>query len=237
MSPPRVLALKIRRPRPAPENALQRLWGVGVCGACGEVLVLGEGERGREAGLCSACRSLPAAACLATPRRIHGDAQPALVGAPQAVAPGRGGLMAEPCSACTRPGEEVTILELSGEVDVYSATAFRAALLQAIVQGARHVVIDALGVTFLDSTGLGVLVLGERQLRPRGGALAVACTDELRRLLELTGLLAVFSPHSSRAEALAALPAASQAAATARPRPNAPGLAAVSGRAQGPRDV
>jgi anti-sigma B factor antagonist len=102
---------------------------------------------------------------------------------------------------------QVTILELSGEVDLHSSTAFREALQQAIGEGGRQILVDAMGVSFMDSTGLGVLVMGERQLRPLGGALAVACAIELRRLLELTGLVDVFSLHSSRGEALAALQA------------------------------
>lgn len=81
MSTPHLLTLKIRRPRLAPDDALQRRWGVAVCRSCGDTIVLGEDGRGSGAGLCAACRSLPATACLAAPVPIHGQAQPVLVSA------------------------------------------------------------------------------------------------------------------------------------------------------------
>lgn len=107
---------------------------------------------------------------------------------------------------CTRvvdaPG--IAILDLEGEIDVYTATPFREAVLRAIDEGSSCLVVDAIKVSFMDSTGLGVLILGERRLRPRGGTLALACTARLRRLLEITGLQEVFSLHESRAAALQA---------------------------------
>lgn len=117
---------------------------------------------------------------------------------------------------CTRVADapDVAILELEGEIDVYTATPFREALLQAIDEGSSCLIVDATKVSFMDSTGLGVLILGERRLRPRGGKLALACTARLRRLLETTGLQEVFSLHESRAAALQATRGARTAVAT-----------------------
>jgi len=98
--------------------------------------------------------------------------------------------------------ESVTVLDLEGEIDVHTAPAFRDALLQAIDEGARRIVVDAAKVTFMDSTGLGVLVCGERRLPPLGGSLAVACAGRIGRLLEMTGLHDVFTLFASREEAL-----------------------------------
>jgi len=53
----------------------------------------------------------------------------------------------------------------------------------------------------MDSTGLSVLVSGERRLRPRGGSLAVACDDRIRRVLTMTGLHNAFALCATRDEA------------------------------------
>lgn len=109
------------------------------------------------------------------------------------------------CCTLVRDGPDVAILDLEGEINRYTVAAFREALLRAIAEGASCVVIDATKVSLMDSTGLGVLVLGERRLRPGGGALAVAGGGRLGRLLEMTGLHEVFSLHASRAAALQAV--------------------------------
>ena len=58
------------------------------------------------------------------------------------------------------------------------------------------------GTTFLDSTGLGVLVSGAKRA-PRG-SLAIVCDDEsMTRVFAIVGLDRIFSMFASRAAALA----------------------------------
>lgn len=115
-------------------------------------------------------------------------------------------------------GDTVTILHLEGEIDIGSATDFKEALLQSIAGGARRIVIDATEVTFMDSSGLSVLIVGERRLHPLGGSLAVACSDRVRRLLTMTGLQHFLRLYSNRDDALrAAMAAPGFPAATSMP--------------------
>ena len=93
------------------------------------------------------------------------------------------------------------ILDLEGEIDISAATEFKEALLQSIDGGAGRIVVDLTKVTLMDSTGLSVLVSGERRLRPRGGSLAVACDDRIRRVLTMTGLHNAFALCATRDEA------------------------------------
>jgi hypothetical protein len=69
------IARGVRLPGPtAGVDPIQRLWGVAVCGECGETIVLGETTGGRGAGLCASCRALPAipsAASIVTARPEH----------------------------------------------------------------------------------------------------------------------------------------------------------------------
>jgi len=101
--------------------------------------------------------------------------------------------------------DNVTIIDLEGEIDIYTATDFKKALLSSIDGGAHRVIVDFTKVSFMDSTGLSVLVSGERELRPRGGSLCVVCGDRIRRLLTITGLEPAFALYESRDEALRAL--------------------------------
>lgn len=107
-----------------------------------------------------------------------------------------------------------TVLHCAGEIDAASAGALRDAVHQVSADGVRAVALDMTEVTFLDSTGLGVVVGQLKTLRRQGGHLTVAVTAErVRRVFEITGLDRVFVLHESAEEAAAA--AAGAAAQTA----------------------
>ena len=104
-----------------------------------------------------------------------------------------------------RPSADLAIVELEGEVDIYSSPQFREALSQGIGEGATRVVVDLAKVTFIDSTALGVVVGGVKGLRARGGSLDIVCHDEnIRRIFEITGLDRILGMYQSRDEALGA---------------------------------
>ena len=103
---------------------------------------------------------------------------------------------------------ETHVIELGGEVDLYTAPEFKERMVQVIEQGKKQVVVDLSKATFIDSTTLGVLVGGVKRLRPSGGSLALVCTDQnISKIFEITGLDRVFPIHGSREEALQSLAA------------------------------
>ena len=89
---------------------------------------------------------------------------------------------------------DVTVVHVAGEIDVYTAPVLRERLDEQISAGRRHLVVDLQGVTFMDSTGLGVLV----------GRLKLVCTSErILKVFAITGLDKVFQIFDSIDEALA----------------------------------
>jgi anti-sigma B factor antagonist len=95
------------------------------------------------------------------------------------------------------------VIELGGEVDLYTAPEFKERMVEVIEAGKKHVVVDLSKATFIDSTTLGVLVGGVKRLRPEGGSLTLVCTDQnICKIFEITGLDRVFTIHGSREEAL-----------------------------------
>ncbi|HUK77354.1 MAG TPA: STAS domain-containing protein [Thermoleophilia bacterium] len=105
---------------------------------------------------------------------------------------------------------EVTTLALGqaaitvrGELDLFTAPRLHDALAQSIELGARRVVVDLARVTFIDSTALGVLIGVGKELRAGEGSLDIVCQNgNVRRVLELTGLDAVFAVHATLTGAL-----------------------------------
>jgi anti-sigma B factor antagonist len=100
-------------------------------------------------------------------------------------------------------GRDASLLELEGQVDLYSAPAFKERMLGAIERGKTHLVVDLTKVDFMDSTGLSVLVGSWKRVRPAEGSVTIVSErDEIRRLFELVGLERAFAILSSRDEAI-----------------------------------
>jgi anti-sigma B factor antagonist len=99
----------------------------------------------------------------------------------------------------------VPVLLVRGEIDVASAPEFHASLSDLIGQGPEIIIVDMSEVSFIDSTGLGVLVGAEKQMRDAGQALRLVVTQpQIIRLLELTGLDQVFTILSNGNDAVKA---------------------------------
>jgi anti-sigma B factor antagonist len=107
-----------------------------------------------------------------------------------------------------RLAPERRLLAVTGEVDVASAPDLKLALLALIEEpDLAEIVLDASGITHLDSTGLAVLI-GVRRRLPAGRRLLLAAPAEaVVRLLELTGMTGVFDAVDSVSDAVAYLDA------------------------------
>jgi len=101
-----------------------------------------------------------------------------------------------------RPGSVVTPLELAvdgpsthpsvtvrGEIDVATSPRLRTELMNLIAGGATEITLLFDGVSFVDSSGLGVLVGAYKRLRDAGGKIRiVGAQPSVRKVFEITGL-------------------------------------------------
>jgi anti-sigma B factor antagonist len=105
------------------------------------------------------------------------------------------------------PFGDCAVLQVTGEVDVYTATLLREQMRELAAKGAVHLIADLSRVDFLDSTGLGALVGGLRRLREAGGSLPlVISTPRILRIFQITGLTKAFDTRRSVADAITADP-------------------------------
>jgi anti-sigma B factor antagonist len=93
----------------------------------------------------------------------------------------------------------------AGEVDMATKARLQA-VVDAIPGSGAPLVIDLTGVTFMDSTGLAVLLRIDRAARNAGRPLAIACPEGPARLvLAVSGVEDELPLYATRAEALAAV--------------------------------
>ncbi len=101
-----------------------------------------------------------------------------------------------------------TVLSPHGEIDFATGPQLKEAITDALVAGRLHIVVDMLGVEFIESTGLGALIGGRRRARALDGSLSLVCAESsVLKVFRVTGLDKVFEIHDTVESATAkALP-------------------------------
>jgi len=97
-----------------------------------------------------------------------------------------------------------SVVEVGGEIDVYTAPVLRERLAALHEAGHHDIVVDLRAVRFMDSTGLGVLVGVLKRVRLAGGSLALVIDDErILKVFRITALTQIFEIHATLPQALA----------------------------------
>lgn len=98
------------------------------------------------------------------------------------------------------------VVAVAGEIDAHTAPEVRAALDEALAAsaGETRIVADLTGVTFMDSTGLGVFVTTLKHVREKEGSLDVVVTSpRVLKVFTITGLDVLIPVHETLDGALA----------------------------------
>jgi anti-sigma B factor antagonist len=105
----------------------------------------------------------------------------------------------------TKEMKGVIVIELDGNVmGGPDATALNDYLHQLITEDKKKVVVDLKEVSFINSSGLGMLIGGLTTLRHSGGELKLArASKKVETLLEMTKLHKVFDLHKNVNDAVA----------------------------------
>ena len=99
-----------------------------------------------------------------------------------------------PFRLTSTPALGAVVLGLDGELDAETANEVRQRLGDLILDGTLSIVVDLQHLTFIDSTGLGLLVGALRRLQERGGQLVLSApSPPVLRAIEVSGLADVFT--------------------------------------------
>jgi anti-sigma B factor antagonist len=102
--------------------------------------------------------------------------------------------------------DRTQLVEPRGEIDALTAPRLGRRLLGLVAEGKTRLVVDLSLVTFMDSTGIGVLLNALRRVTGRDGGLVLVCpTERVLRPFEVTGLAGHLHIFRSRSEALRGL--------------------------------
>ena len=88
------------------------------------------------------------------------------------------------------PNRSLLVAHLSGELDHHSAPQAREALSRAMhKEPAAALMLDMAGVTFMDSSGIGVILGRLKELQRTGGSLTILNPSaQMKKILKMAGL-------------------------------------------------
>jgi len=98
----------------------------------------------------------------------------------------------------TTPGADRYVITVSGEVDLATSPELDLVIIAALESGTESVVVDLTEVSFMDSSGLGVIVRGLKRCREAYKDLDLVITNErVLKVFGITGLDQVIPIHDS----------------------------------------
>jgi len=104
-----------------------------------------------------------------------------------------------------RRHDDVPVLDVIGEIDIYTTPQFKDAVSAAIDEGKPSIIINMTQVSYMDSSGFGTLLSATKRLRPvEGGLYLTGCNEAITRMLQITRLNTIFGIYATEEEAVAA---------------------------------
>jgi anti-sigma B factor antagonist len=84
-------------------------------------------------------------------------------------------------------------IKLVGEVDVANANIFREALAESYKERGADIVLDASELSYIDSTGLGIVIGAYGRMKERGHSISIKdARQNVKKLLQITSLDKIF---------------------------------------------
>ncbi|WP_147804462.1 STAS domain-containing protein [Alkalicoccus halolimnae] len=94
-----------------------------------------------------------------------------------------------------------SVAEVSGEVDVYTATKLKETLIPLAEKEDNQLIIDLTNVEYIDSTGLGIFIGALKAAEKSGSTLKlIGLNERVNRLFEITGLHEVIDIEPAKRE-------------------------------------
>jgi anti-sigma B factor antagonist len=112
-----------------------------------------------------------------------------------------------PFSAHIRHVAQVSFVDLSGHLTSFETSGLRDSISSLLAQGRRNIVLNATGLSYLDSSGVGELVRNYMTVIKQGGDMkVVGLTSKVQEILKVTKLHQVLQEFENEESALNSFP-------------------------------
>lgn len=94
------------------------------------------------------------------------------------------------------------VVHAMGEIDFYTKERLMTVIDGIFAQNDYEIILDLSGISFMDSSGLSLLVLVQRLVQSHNGHLKCILSGQIIKVLRLTGLQKLFDIHETVESAL-----------------------------------
>ena len=102
-----------------------------------------------------------------------------------------------------RDANNVSILDIEGEVDLYNSKEFKDTIKELIGQDKKRIIINLEKVGYIDSSGIGSMISSLSMLKKIGGELKIINVfSSVKKVFELTKLDVFFQIYDNEEEAI-----------------------------------
>jgi len=85
--------------------------------------------------------------------------------------------------------DELPIVHVKGEIDVYTCPQLRTALTSLIEKGKQSFILDMESIQYIDSTGLGTIAHTAQTIKANNGIIHIICNKpQIIKIFEVSGL-------------------------------------------------
>ncbi len=102
-----------------------------------------------------------------------------------------------------RDSGEKKFIAVNGEIDLFNVADFKKTLFQLTEGEFSSIIVDMKNVSYIDSSGIGVLVAGQKKMRAHSGQFAlVNVGEDVHNILKLATLDKFFKIYMNESEIL-----------------------------------
>lgn len=99
--------------------------------------------------------------------------------------------------------DDVYIIELNGDIDHYTSEKIRREIYMNTGRYVNKMIIDLSGVEFMDSSGIGMILGRYREIKERGGKIALTgIKGNMERIFNMSGLYKIIGRYDTVNDAL-----------------------------------
>lgn len=97
----------------------------------------------------------------------------------------------------------LVVLTLKGKLDTEASTDLSDRLTALIAKGDREFLLDFSGLVYISSSGLRVLLMAAKKLKPSNGSIALSCLQQsIREIFDMSGFSALFTIYPTMEQAI-----------------------------------
>ncbi|MBS3947880.1 MAG: anti-sigma F factor antagonist [Dethiobacter sp.] len=103
--------------------------------------------------------------------------------------------------------DQCLLVRVRGELDHHWSDLLRQGIDRELIErGAKHLLLNLEGLTFMDSSGIGVLLGRYKRITQQGGQMALCrVSSAVEKVLRISGVPKIITSYQSEAEALSRL--------------------------------